>query len=121
VVFGPQRLTTAVAIPKAQQFVEKIHAYTYPWTDRSNTRTRDLIDLLLLLDRQPPDPQELRASIAATFATRRTHPAPAARPAKRQRRQERKRYRDAQAEKALRRWEQAQGRSEGASAGCGET
>ncbi|HUW82021.1 MAG TPA: hypothetical protein VMZ31_04385 [Phycisphaerae bacterium] len=45
----------------------------------------------------------------------------AARPAKRQRRQERKRYRDARTDKAVRRWEQAQGRSEGASGGCGET
>ena len=45
----------------------------------------------------------------------------AARPAKGQRRQERKRYRDARTDKAVRRWEQAQGRSEGASGGCGET
>lgn len=36
-----------LAIPKAQQFAEKIHAYTYPWTDRPNTRTKDLVDLLL--------------------------------------------------------------------------
>lgn len=66
----------ALAIPKAQQFAEKIHAYTYPWTDRQNTRTRDLVDLLLLLERQPPDPEDIRASLAATFTVRGTHSVP---------------------------------------------
>ncbi|MBN2562363.1 MAG: nucleotidyl transferase AbiEii/AbiGii toxin family protein [Phycisphaerae bacterium] len=66
----------ALAIPKAQQFAEKIHAYTYPWTGRRNTRTRDLVDLLLLLERQPPDSDDIRASIAVTFTTRGTHPVP---------------------------------------------
>jgi len=66
----------ALAIPKAQQFAEKIHAYTYPWTDRQNTRTRDLVDLLLMLERQPPDPEDVRASLAATFTARGTHPVP---------------------------------------------
>jgi len=66
----------ALAIPKAQQFAEKIHAYTYPWTGRQNTRTRDLVDLLLLLERQPPAPEDTRASLAATFMARGTHPVP---------------------------------------------
>ena len=66
----------ALAIPKAQQFAEKIHAYTYPWTGRQNTRTRDLVDLLLLLERQPPDSKDIRASLAATFTARGTHPVP---------------------------------------------
>ena len=65
-----------LAIPKAQQFAEKIHAYTYPWTERQNTRTRDLVDLLLLLERQPPNSEDVRASIAATFTARGTHPVP---------------------------------------------
>ena len=30
----------ALAIPAAQQFAEKLHAYTYPWTGRVNTRPR---------------------------------------------------------------------------------
>ncbi|MFC2015851.1 hypothetical protein ACFLUM_02845 [Chloroflexota bacterium] len=25
-------------VPAAQQFAEKIHAYTFPWQDRDNTR-----------------------------------------------------------------------------------
>lgn len=66
----------ALAIPKAQQFAEKIHAYTYPWTDRVNTRVKDLVDLLVLTQRGSLDPASVRAAIAATFAARKTHDAP---------------------------------------------
>lgn len=37
------------AIPQEQQFAEKLHAYTRPRT-RSNSRVRDLIDLVLLIN-----------------------------------------------------------------------
>lgn len=33
-----------------QQFAEKLHAYTLPRLDRLNTRVKDLIDMLLLLE-----------------------------------------------------------------------
>jgi hypothetical protein len=66
----------AFAIPKPQQFAEKVHAYTFPWTGRLNTRTKDLVDLVLLIERGPPDPGDLRAAVAATFAARGTHPVP---------------------------------------------
>lgn len=33
----------AVAIPKAQQFAEKIHAYSYSWTDSSSSSTRQSV------------------------------------------------------------------------------
>lgn len=66
----------ALAIPKAQQFAEKLHAYTFPWTDRTNTRTRDLVDLLLMLERATPEEAEVKAAIEATFKTRSTHPIP---------------------------------------------
>lgn len=66
----------ALAIPKAQQFAEKIHAYTYPWTDRVNTRVKDLVDLLVLIQRGSLDPASVRAAIAATFSARKTHDAP---------------------------------------------
>ena len=78
--FAGIRPGAALAIPRAQQFAEKIHAYTYPWTDRPNTRTKDLVDLLLLLERDPPSASEIRASLIATFAARRTHPIPQALP-----------------------------------------
>lgn len=67
---------TVRAIPIAQQFAEKIHAFTFPWTDRPNTRTRDIVDLLLLVERQPPSVVDLKMAIHATFTTRGTHPIP---------------------------------------------
>ena len=90
VVGEPERLTgddllafagigpaVALAIPRAQQFAEKVHAYTYPWSGRLNTRTKDLVDLVLLIERGPPDAGDLRAALQATFGTRATHPLPA--------------------------------------------
>lgn len=71
-------LTPAVvfAIPRAQQFAEKVHAYTFPWSDRVNTRTKDLVDLVLLVERGTLDADGVRAALAATFDTRHTHPLP---------------------------------------------
>ena len=40
-----------LAIPQPQQFAEKAHAYTFPWSGRPNTRTKDLVDLVLLIER----------------------------------------------------------------------
>jgi hypothetical protein len=66
-----------LAVPKSQQFAEKIHAYTFPWKDRANTRTKDLVDLALFIQTAAlPEPTELRAALAATFDRRRTHPLP---------------------------------------------
>jgi len=66
----------AIAIPKAQQFAEKIHAYTYPWTGRLNTRVKDLVDLIVLIQRGDLDPQQVRAAVRGTFSMRQTHPVP---------------------------------------------
>lgn len=33
-----------LAISKERQFAEKLHAYTYQWASRSNSRTKDLLD-----------------------------------------------------------------------------
>jgi hypothetical protein len=71
---------TALAIPTAQQFAEKLHAYTFPWSGRRNTRTKDLVDLVLLIERNPPEAAALRGALAATFSTRATHPLPRALP-----------------------------------------
>jgi hypothetical protein len=67
---------TVLAIPRAQQFAEKVHAYTYPWDDRQNTRSRDLVDLLILIERDLPPVDTLRTAIDATFAARATHAKP---------------------------------------------
>lgn len=68
--------TRALAIPTAQQFAEKIHAYTRPWSDRVNTRVKDLVDLVLLIERGDLDGSLIAESLAATFATRGSHPRP---------------------------------------------
>ena len=68
--------TSVLAIPTAQQFAEKLHAYTFPWSGRTNTRTKDLVDLVLLIERGPPEADEVRAALGATFSTRATHPLP---------------------------------------------
>jgi hypothetical protein len=91
VVGEPERLTgddllgfagiapaTVLAIPGPQQFAEKVHAYTFPWAGRVNTRTKDLVDLVLLLERGLADVTRIREAIKATFVTRGTHPVPAA-------------------------------------------
>jgi hypothetical protein len=66
-----------LAVPKAQQFAEKIHAYTFPWKDRTNTRTKDLVDLVLFVQTASlPGPIKLREALAATFARRKSHPLP---------------------------------------------
>jgi len=69
---------TVLAIPKPQQFAEKVHAYTFPWGERVNTRTKDLVDLVLLIERGLPDPDDIRKALDAAFTTRATHPLPMA-------------------------------------------
>lgn len=66
----------AIAISKAQQFAEKIHALTYPWTDRINTRVKDLVDLLVFVDRGELEPVRVQVAVSATFDVRKTHPIP---------------------------------------------
>jgi Nucleotidyl transferase AbiEii toxin, Type IV TA system len=60
-------------ISREQQFAEKLHAYSLPREDRVNTRTKDLIDMLLLIRHEKLDNQRLAAAIKATFAKRATH------------------------------------------------
>ena len=66
----------ALAIPKAQQFAEKLHAYTYAWDDRENTRVKDIVDLVLLIERGELDADEVAIAIRETFARREAHPVP---------------------------------------------
>jgi len=66
----------AMVIPAAQQFAEKVHAYTFRWTDRINTRTKDLVDLVLLIERGNLDSVAVRDALEQTFSRRDTHPIP---------------------------------------------
>jgi hypothetical protein len=67
----------AVAIPKAQQFAEKLHAYSYVWTDRENKRSKDLVDLVVLIERGELDPAAVRQAVMETFQRRKRHSLPA--------------------------------------------
>lgn len=61
------------AIPKEQQFAEKLHAYTLPRPeDRPNSRVKDLIDMnLLIQDGMKRD--LLKIAMSETFKRRDTH------------------------------------------------
>lgn len=71
----------ASAIPRSQQFAEKVHAYTRPWEDRPNTRVKDLVDLVLFLTNDTPPVDEVRVAVQRTFELRATHQIPESLPA----------------------------------------
>lgn len=64
------------AVSREEQFAEKPHAYTLLREGRPNTRVKDLVDMLLLVDSGALDPIRLGDSIKATFHRRATHAAP---------------------------------------------
>ena len=66
------------AISAEEQFAEKLHAYTLPRTGRGNTRVKDLIDLILLIERLHLDAARVGRAVRETFQRRRTHEIPAA-------------------------------------------
>jgi hypothetical protein len=73
----------AVVVPALsveQHWAEKLHAYTRP-RERPNSRVRDLVDLVLILEHEAPAIERVRTAVDATFARRRTHPVPAVVPA----------------------------------------
>lgn len=63
-------------ISKEQQFAEKIHAYTLPRDGRMNSRVKDLVDLLLLLNMQDMDLMGCNHAFQTVFRVRRTHQLP---------------------------------------------
>jgi predicted nucleotidyltransferase component of viral defense system len=74
--FAGVRPARVSVVSEAQQFAEKVHAYTFPWTDRENTRVKDLVDLLLLVERGHLDHGELHKALEATFAARKRQEVP---------------------------------------------
>jgi hypothetical protein len=75
----PPALLTAIS--KEQQFAEKLHAYTLPRHDSSNSRVKDLVDMVLLARLRTMDKSLLQQAISVTFSLRGTHPVPAILPA----------------------------------------
>ena len=60
-------------ISAAQQFAEKLHAYTSSRGERVNTRTKDLIDMVLLISGEKLDKSKTAVAIRVTFMKRATH------------------------------------------------
>ncbi len=69
---------TFPAVSPEEQFAEKLHAYTLPRVGRENSRVKDLVDLVLLIERTKLDVARLPKAIQETFKRRKTHGIPAA-------------------------------------------
>lgn len=66
------------AVSPEEQFAEKLHAYTLPRVGRENTRVKDLVDLVLLIEQANLNITRLPKAIRETFQRRKTHDAPSA-------------------------------------------
>ncbi len=64
------------AISIEQQFAEKIHAYTRPRTTGHNSRVKDLMDMVLLIQIGSMDLMKTASAIKSTFKQYETHPIP---------------------------------------------
>jgi hypothetical protein len=62
--------------PIEQHFAEKIHAYTLPRERAFNSRVKDLVDLILLIQENKMKKTALKKAIKETFAKRVTHDVP---------------------------------------------
>jgi hypothetical protein len=67
-------------IPREQQFAEKLHAYTLPRKGAVNSRVRDLVDMVLLIQSSTLRGDMIADAVRITFARRRTHNLPKALP-----------------------------------------
>lgn len=65
------------SIADEEHFAQKLHAYTFPRENRSNSRVKDLVDLVLLIERGNLDAERLRRDVTDTFSRRKTHELPA--------------------------------------------
>jgi hypothetical protein len=63
-------------IPREQQFAEKLHAYTLPRHGAANTRVRDLVDMVLLIQSGTLTHDKVAEAIRITFERRKTHALP---------------------------------------------
>jgi hypothetical protein len=63
-------------IPREQQFAEKLHAYTLPRYGEVNSRVRDLIDMVLLIQSATLARNKVTEAIRVTFERCETHSLP---------------------------------------------
>ncbi len=64
------------AVSKEQHFAEKIHAYTKSREGRENTRVRDLVDMVLLMDEAGLEKSKVKKALEKTFSGRGSHSKP---------------------------------------------
>jgi hypothetical protein len=64
------------AVDRRQHFAEKIHAVTRDYGNRPNTRVKDLVDLVLLIESGLVADAAVAEAVRHVFAVRRTHPVP---------------------------------------------
>jgi hypothetical protein len=76
--FAGVKASSFPVISAEQQFAEKLHAYTLSRGERVNTRTKDLVDMVLLIREEKLDKnkKKVRAAVHATFERRATHTLP---------------------------------------------
>jgi predicted nucleotidyltransferase component of viral defense system len=74
--FGGVEPPSFPVISAEQQFAEKLHAYMLPRSERANTRTKDLIDMVLLVQGEKLDRKITAMAVRTTFAKRATHEVP---------------------------------------------
>ncbi len=63
-------------VERRQHFAEKLHALTRDYGDRPNTRVKDLVDLVLLIEDGLPADNALVDVVHHVFTVRDTHPCP---------------------------------------------
>lgn len=74
--FAGFQKTQLSVISKEQQIAEKIHAYTRP-RERTNSRVRDLVDMVLLIHHKPSlESRKVKKCIQTTFERYKTHSIP---------------------------------------------
>jgi hypothetical protein len=74
--FGGIASPSLYMIPREQQFAEKLHAYTLPRQGAANTRVRDLVDMVLLIQSATLAHNKVTEAIRVTFERRKTHSLP---------------------------------------------
>ncbi len=62
-------------ISQEQHFAEKVHAYTLQ-RERPNSRVRDLVDMILLIQSEKMSKVKVKQALKATFKRRKTHALP---------------------------------------------
>jgi predicted nucleotidyltransferase component of viral defense system len=63
-------------VSPAQHFAEKLHALTRTYGDRPSSRTRDLVDLAILIEEGLVTPESVTSAVEDVFGFRETHPVP---------------------------------------------